>query len=187
MTNLLGLVFSDPGLLEGCLSPSSCKLCIKLQSGPRSHFPLFKKSKQTPLIQCSIASISCRKWHFSPRGQEPEDTNLKHILSPSPPSCFCRFWATSYLQYWESEIPSLDLFVLSSGEAFFSIDVYGDEVVFVVFMAISVEDMVDAGVGEIAWINFWNEKVNKILQQQKDIKYRPFRERYITAGVFSPQ
>lgn len=40
--------------------------------------------------------------------------------------------------------------MLSSGEAFFSIDVYGDEVVFVVFMAISVEDMVDAGVGEIA-------------------------------------
>ncbi|MCI17023.1 hypothetical protein A2U01_0038170, partial [Trifolium medium] len=38
----------------------------------------------------------------------------------------------------------------SFGEAFSSADVYGDKVVFVVFMAISVEDMVDAGVGEIA-------------------------------------
>lgn len=39
---------------------------------------------------------------------------------------------------------------MSLGEAFSFGDVYGDKVVFVVFMAISVEDMVDAGVGEIA-------------------------------------
>lgn len=40
--------------------------------------------------------------------------------------------------------------MVSFGEVLFPTDVYGDKVVVVVFMASSVEDMVDAGVGEIA-------------------------------------
>lgn len=150
--NLLDEAFPDPRLLRGRSSPSSCKLCLKLQSGPLSHFPLLIKSKQTPLIYCSLASISCWKWHLSPRGHDPDETNLKHIFSPSPAPCLCRFCETSYLQYCESERLSLDLFAAS----FSPVVVYGDNVVFVDFIPISVAVIIAAGVGEIAWINFWN-------------------------------
>jgi hypothetical protein len=36
--------------------------------------------------------------------------------------------------------------------------VYGDKVVFGGFMLISAADIVDAGVGEMAWINFWEKQ-----------------------------
>lgn len=153
-TNLPKFALAVPGLLLETLSRSSCKLCLKLQSGPLSHLPLFKKSKHTPLIDCSLASSSCRKWHFSPREQEPDEMNLKHSLSPSLAPTFCRL-ETSYRQYCESDSLSGGLFTAPSELVAFSINVYGDKVVFVDFMDISAEDIVDAGVGEIAWINFW--------------------------------
>lgn len=145
--NLLELAAPDADL-----SPSSCKLCLKLQSGPFSHFPLLRKSKQTPLEYCSEASSSCLNWHLFPLGQEPEETNLKQSLSPAPaPSpCFCLFCDTSYLQYCDSEVLSPGLFVAPSGGAVLSTFVYGHKVVFGGLALSSVFDIVDAGVGDIA-------------------------------------
>lgn len=161
--NLLELAAPDADL-----PPSSCKLCLKLQSGPLSHFPLLRKSKHTPLEYCCIASSSCLKWHFS-LGQEPEETNLKQSLSPLPSPCFCLFWDTSYLQYCDSDVLSPGLFVAPSGGTALSTLVYGDKVVFGGFALSSGFDIVDAGVGDIAWINFCKVFMHK-MRIQNDTK-----------------
>lgn len=56
---------------------------------------------------------------------------------------------------------SLDLFPASVAWSVFSPYVYGDKVVVGDFVLISTLDIVDAGVGEIAWINFCGAKTNE--------------------------